>query len=90
MLAQEQNPITVCLLRALTRVYPNTLAVFGIDGMEVGAEEMVLKIASRFSDSLQAYLYICHVLRMMADMMLREGYGELVPNLLRLQELVHP
>jgi hypothetical protein len=90
MLAQEQNPIAVCLLRALTGVYPNTLAVFGLDGMEVGAEEVVLKIASRFSDSLQAYLYICHVLRMMADMMLREGYGELVPKLLRLQELVHP
>ena len=90
MLAQEQNPITVCLLRALTRVYPNTLAVFGIDGMEVDAEEMVLKIASRFSDSLQAYIFIYHILRMMADMMLREGYGELVPKLLRLQELVHP
>jgi hypothetical protein len=90
MLAQEQNPITACLLRALTRVYPAAPAVFGIDGMEVGAEEMVLKIASRFSDSLQAYIFICHVLRMMADMMLREGYGELVPKLLRLQELVHP
>jgi hypothetical protein len=90
MLAQEQNPIAVCLLRALTRVYPAAPAVFGLDGMEVGAEEMVLKIASRFADSLQAYIFICHVLRMMADMMLREGYGELVPKLLRLQELVHP
>jgi hypothetical protein len=65
-------------------------AIFGLDGFEASAEEVVLKLVSRFSDSLQAYIYVSYILRVAADISSIEGREDLLPYFLRLQELVHP
>jgi hypothetical protein len=90
MIAQEQDPATSYLFRALTKISPTAPVVFGLDGFEASAEEVVLKLVSRFSDSLQAYMYVCYILRVAADMSSIEGREDLLPYFLRLQELVHP
>jgi hypothetical protein len=90
MIAQEQDPATPYLFRALTRISPTAPMVFGLDGFEASAEGVVLKLVSRFSDSLQAYMYVCYILRVAADMSSIEGREDLLPYFLRLQELVHP
>jgi hypothetical protein len=90
MIDQEQDPATSYLFRALTRISPTAPAVFGLDGFEASAEEVVLKLVSRFSDSLQVYIYVCYVLRVAAHMSSIEGREDLLPYFLRLQELVHP
>jgi hypothetical protein len=90
MIAQEKDPATSYLFRALTRISPTAPAIFGLDGFEASAEEVVLKLVSRFSDSLQAYMYVCYILRVAADMSSIEGREDLLPYFLRLQELVHP
>jgi hypothetical protein len=43
-------------LKALNRISPAAPAVLGIDGFEAGPEEIILKIASRFANTLQSYL----------------------------------
>jgi hypothetical protein len=89
MIAEEQDPVTSYLFRALTRISPTAPAIFGLDGFEASAEEVVLKLVSRFSDSLQAYTYTCYILRVAAYMSSIEGREYLLPYFLRLQELVH-
>ena len=78
------------IIRSLESIHPANPRIFGLDGVEAGPEEVVLKVASRFPDSLQAYLYICYVLRVAADMICRDVGPEPLPQLLRLQELVGP
>jgi hypothetical protein len=90
MIAPEQDPVTSYLFRALTKISPTAPAIFRLDGFEASAEEVVLKLVSRFSDSLQAYMYVCYILRVAADMSSIEGREYLLPYFLRLQELVHP
>jgi hypothetical protein len=90
MIAQEQDPVTSYLFRALTRISPTAPAIFGLDGFEASAEEVVLKLVSRFSDSLQAYIYVCDILRVPAHLSSIDGREDLLPYCLRLQELVHP
>jgi hypothetical protein len=90
MIAEEQDPVTSYLFRALTRISPTAPAIFGLDGFEASAEEVVLKLVSRFSDSLQAYIYVSYILRVAADISSIEGREDLLPYFLRLQELVHP
>jgi hypothetical protein len=92
MIAQELDPATSYLFRALTKISPTATApmVLGLDGFEASAEEAVLKLVSRFSDSLQAYMYVCYILRVAAHMSSIEGREDLLPYFLRLQELVHP
>jgi hypothetical protein len=89
MIAQEQDPATSYLFRVLTKISLTAPAVFGLDGFEASAEEVVLKLVSRFSDSLQAYMYVCYILRVAAHMSSIEGREDLLPYFLRLQELVH-
>jgi hypothetical protein len=89
MIAQEKDPATSYLFRALTKISPTAPVVFGLDGFEASAEEVVLKLVSRFSDSLQAYIYLSYILRVAADMSSIEGHEDLLPYFLRLQELVH-
>jgi hypothetical protein len=75
-------------LKALNRISPAAPAVLGIDGFEAGPEEIILKIASRFANTLQSYLYICYILRVAAEMMYVDGLNNRVTELLRLQELI--
>jgi hypothetical protein len=65
----QKDIISVYLLKALNRISPAAPAVFDIDGFEAGPEEIILKIASLFTKTLQSYLYICYVLRVVAEMM---------------------
>ena len=90
MLTAEHSLTSSYLLKALTSIYPNAPRIFGLDGSEVGPEEIILKIASRFASRLHSYIYVCYVLRIAADMMDGDGLGNRVPSLLRLQELVSP
>jgi hypothetical protein len=60
---------------------------FDIDGFEAGPEEIILRIASRFANTLQSYLYICYVLRVAAEMMYVDGLADRI-KLLKLQELI--
>jgi hypothetical protein len=46
-----------------------------------------LRIASRFANTLQSYLYICYVLRVAAEMMYVDGLADRI-KLLKLQELI--
>jgi hypothetical protein len=84
----QKDIISIYLLRALNRISPAAPAVLGIDGFEAGPEEIILKIASRFANTLQSYLYICYILRVAAEMMYVDGLNNRVTELLRLQELI--
>ena len=84
----QKDIISIYLLRALNRISPAAPAVLGIDGFEAGPEEIILKIASLFTNTLQSYLYICYVLRVAAEMMYVDGLNNRVTELLRLQELI--
>jgi hypothetical protein len=84
----QKDIISVYLLKALNRISPAAPAVLGIDGFEAGPEEIILKIASLFTKTLQSYLYICYVLRVAAEMMYVDGLNNRVTELLRLQELI--
>jgi hypothetical protein len=52
----QKDIISVYLLKALNRISPAAPAVLGIDGFEAGPEEITLRIASRFANTLQSYL----------------------------------
>jgi hypothetical protein len=84
----QKDIISIYLLKALNRISPAAPAVLGIDGFEAGPEEIILKIASLFTKTLQSYLYICYVLRVAAEMMYVDGLNNRVTELLRLQELI--
>jgi hypothetical protein len=84
----QKDIISIYLLRALNRISPAALAVFDIDGFEAGPEEIILKIASLFTKTLQSYLYICYVLRLAAEMMYVDGLADRITELLKLQELI--
>jgi hypothetical protein len=84
----QKDIISIYLLKALNRISPAAPAVLGIDGFETRPEEIILKIASRFTNTLQSYLYICYVLRVAAEMMYVDGLNNRVTELLRLQELI--
>jgi hypothetical protein len=84
----QKDTISIYLLKALNRISPAAPAVLGIDGFEAGPEEIILKIASLFTKTLQSYLYICYVLRVAAEMMYVDGLNNRVTELLRLQELI--
>jgi hypothetical protein len=86
-LIDGREVITSFLIKALKEINPAIPAVFGIDGLEAGPEEVVLKIVTRLTDRLQSHLFSTYVLRHTADMMYREGLVELLPELLKLQEL---
>jgi hypothetical protein len=75
-------------LKALNRISPAAPAVLGIDGFEAGPEEIILKIASLFTKTLQSYLYICYVLRVAAEMMYVDDLADRIIELLKLQELI--
>jgi hypothetical protein len=83
----QKDIISIYLLRALNRISPAAPAVLGIDGFEAGPEEIILKIASLFTKTLQSYLYICYVLRVAAEMMYVDGLADRI-KLLKLQELI--
>jgi hypothetical protein len=74
-------------LKALNRISPAAPAVLGIDGFEAGPEEIILKIVSLFTKTLQSYPYICYVLRVAAEMMYVDGLADRI-KLLKLQELI--
>ena len=82
-----KDVITSFLIKVLKEINPAAPTVFGIDGLEAGPEEVVLKIVNRLTDRLQSHLLATYVLRHVADMMYREGLVELLPELLKLQEL---
>jgi hypothetical protein len=84
----QKDIISIYLLRALNRISPAAPVVLGIDGFETGPEEIILKIASLFTKTLQSYLYVCYVLRVAAEMMYVDGLNNRVTELLRLQELI--
>jgi hypothetical protein len=84
----QQDIVSVYLLGALNRISPAAPAVLGIDGFETGPEEIILKIASLFTKTLQSYLYICYVLRVAAEMMYVDGLADRIIKLLKLQELI--
>jgi hypothetical protein len=84
----QKDIISVYLLKALNRISPAAPAVLGIDGFEAGPEEIILKIASLFTKTLQSYLYICYVLRVAAEMMYVDGLADRTIELLKLQELI--
>jgi hypothetical protein len=84
----QKDIISIYLLKALNRISPATPAVLGIDGFEAGPEEIILKIASRFANTLQSYLYICCVLRVAAEMMYVDDLADRIIELLKLQELI--
>jgi hypothetical protein len=84
----QKDIISIYLLRALNRISPAAPAVFDIDGFEAGPEEIILKIASLFTKTLQSYLYICYVLRLAAEMMYVDGLADRITELLKLQELI--
>jgi hypothetical protein len=84
----QKDIISIYLLRALNRISPAAPAVFDIDGFEAGPEEIILKIASLFTKTLQSYLYICYVLRLAAEMMYVDGLADRITELLKLQELM--
>jgi hypothetical protein len=84
----QKDIISVYLLKALNRISPAAPAVLGIDGLEAGPEEIILKIASLFTKTLQYYLYICYVLRVAAEMMYVDGLADRITELLKLQELI--
>jgi hypothetical protein len=86
-LIDGKDIITNYLIKALQEINPGAPTVFGIDGLEAGPEEVVLKIVTRLTDSLQSHLLATYMLRHAADIMYREGLVELLPELLRLQEL---
>jgi len=83
----QKDTISIYLLKALNRISPAAPAVLGIDGFEAGPEEIILKIASLFTKTLQSYLYICYVLRVAAEMMYVDGLADRI-KLLKLQELI--
>jgi hypothetical protein len=83
----QKDIISVYLLKALNRISPTAPAVLDIDGFETGPEEIILRIASRFANTLQSYLYICYVLRVAAEMMYVDGLADRI-KLLKLQELI--
>jgi hypothetical protein len=83
----QKDIISIYLLKALNRISPAAPAVLGIDGFEAGPEEIILKIASLFTKTLQSYLYICYVLRLAAEMMDVDGLADRI-KLLKLQELI--
>jgi hypothetical protein len=84
----QKDIISIYLLRALNRISPAAPAVFDIDGFETRPEEIILKIASLFTKTLQSYLYICYVLRVAAEMMYVDGLADRIIELLKLQELI--
>jgi hypothetical protein len=84
----QKDIISIYLLKALNRISPAAPAVLGIDGFEAGPEEIILKIASRFANTLQSYLYICCVLRVAAEMMYVDDLADRIIELLKLQELI--
>jgi hypothetical protein len=83
----QKDIISVNLLKALNRISPTAPAVLDIDSFETRPEEIILKIASRFTNTLQSYLYICYVLRVAAEMMYVDGLADRI-KLLKLQELI--
>jgi hypothetical protein len=87
-IVSQKDIISIYLLRALNRISPAAPAVLGIDGFEAGPEEIILKIASLFTKTLQSYLYICYVLRLAAEMMYVDGLADRIIELLKLQELI--
>jgi hypothetical protein len=87
-IVSQKDIISIYLLRALNRISPAAPAVLGIDGFETGPEEIILKIASLFTKTLQSYLYICYVLRLAAEMMYVDGLADRIIELLKLQELI--
>ena len=87
-IVSQKDIISIYLLRALNRISPAAPAVLGIDGFEAGPEEIILKIASLFTKTLQSYLYICYVLRVAAEMMYVDGLADRITELLKLQELI--
>jgi hypothetical protein len=87
-IGSQKDIISVYLLKALNRISPAAPAVFDIDGFEAGPEEIILKIASLFTKTLQSYLYICYVLRVAAEMMYVDGLADRITELLKLQELI--
>jgi hypothetical protein len=84
----QKDIISIYLLKALNRISPAAPAVFDIDGFKAGPEEIILKIASRFANTLHSYLYICYVLRVAAEMMYVDGLADRIIELLKLQELI--
>jgi len=78
----QKDTISIYLLKALNRISPAAPAVF-----EAGPEEIILKIASLFTNTLQSCLYICYVLRVAAEMMYVDGLADRI-KLLKLQELI--
>jgi hypothetical protein len=86
-LIDGREVITSFLIKALKEINPAAPTVFGIDGLEAGPEEVVLKIVTRLTDRLQSHLLATYMLRHAADIMYREGLEELLPELLKLQEL---
>jgi hypothetical protein len=84
----QKDTISIYLLKALNRISPAAPAVLGIDGFEAGPEEIILKIASLFTKTLQSYLYICYVLRVAAEMMYVDDLADRIIELLKLQELI--
>ena len=84
----QKDIISVYLLKALNRISPAAPAVLGIDGFEAGPEEIILKVASLFTKTLQSYLYICYVLRVAAEMMYVDGLADRIIELLKLQGLI--
>jgi hypothetical protein len=87
-IVSQKDIISIYLLRALNRISPAAPAVLGIDGFEAGPEEIILKIASLFTKTLQSYLYICYVLRLATEMMYVDGLADRIIELLKLQELI--
>jgi hypothetical protein len=83
----QKDTISIYLLKALNRISPAAPAVLGIDGFEAGPEEIILKIVSLFTKTLQSYPYICYVLRVAAEMMYVDGLADRI-KLLKLQELI--
>jgi hypothetical protein len=84
----QKDIISIYLLKALNRISPAAPVVFDIDGFEAGPEGVILRIASRFANTLQSYLYICYVLRVAAEMMYVDGLADRIIELLKLQELI--
>jgi len=78
------------LVAALKSIHPAAPVIFGLDGEEVGPDEVILKVRSRVGDGLQAYFIVCHVLRVAANMVYRDLGQDALPRLLRLQELAGP
>jgi hypothetical protein len=87
-IGSQKDIISIYLLRALNRISPAAPVIFDIDGFETGSEEIILKIASRFANTLQSHLYIYYVLRVAAEMMYVDGLADRIIELLKLQELI--